>query len=621
MLKQIDETATNITWKYFIEKDYDVFLASYLSVEYTTPDAIGLTVDGHSTAPLINYIQDATPDLSWTLGDSGTGEYQRDYALEVNSNQYFNGTELWSVNHTNIATVYESAGSTNIRPFGTDEELRFQMKYDTSLVTTSGVVDKLHFALTESTGTLVFENFVIMMVCTIVAGDLTADFAANYGSAIPVVVLNRSSYSVPIIDNSIAIDIENTFFINARHNLIIELRFTNNTGELSTALQTTGVGGSVAYTVGTGAYLSTTADFLYARAHSLKVEMMSDEVYNTPGSSSANHFPFDTDDGHPGIFQMKYNQSLINNTGIIDRIFFSVNTLFGTGDVVFEGLKVYLAETPVLGPLNHTDFASNYGGVTPTLVLDEELCTLRNIGDVLVIDIDNVFTYRGNRDLLVELKWDNKVSGTSITYRTINGGAYRAWNITYGSPTNSNDDLSYDMILDFVHSDTNIEYAGTPLVNTTGYYWRVKTCDSTGIWSDWASSSFTYMKLDSVPEYSAPVVSPSPAYAESLVSVSLNVTYFLGIYGAWIELGGTNHSMTADGDTYTYTWTPTTAGNYSFVIYMESNIETWSSTSGFVDVLTPSIFPIDTNTLLIIVGAVAVVVIIIVIMMKKRGEK
>ena len=101
------------------------------------------------------------------------------------------------------------------------------------------------------------------------------------------------------------------------------------------------------------------------------------------------------------------------------------------------------------------------------------------------------------------------------------------------------------------------------------------------------------------------------------------MTYFLGISDVLIEVNGVNQSMTAYSDTYTYTWTPTTAGNYTFTIYMESNIETWSSVSGLAEILdVPSGGrPIDTTTLLIIAGAIAVVVIIIVIIAKGRGKK
>jgi hypothetical protein len=617
VLKQINETSTVTTWDYYVEKDSDVFLASYLSVEYTTPDTTTLTVDGHSTAPLINYIQDSTPNLGWTMADSGSGEYQRDYALEVNSNQYFNGTTMWSENHTDLITIYDAPSNSNSRPFGTAAEFRYQMQFDPTLVTKSGIADKLWFETNANSGTMVFENLVILMVNTNRTGVLTSDFEANYGLATPITVLNRSSYSTPIVDNYFAIDIENTFFLNERNYLIIELRFTNNTGTLTTVPYTMDVGGSVAYTYGAGAYTSTTASVFDTRANSLKVELTSNKVPSVNGLTN-NHFPFDTDNGYPGVFQMKYNASLIDKTGFIDRIFIPVAAF--AGDEAYEGFKVYLVETPVLGRLSHTNFADNYGGVSPTLVLDKDVYQIRNLGGVLVIDVDNTFYYHGEHDLLIELRWTNKVSGAGVVYSSSGLGAYRAYNLTWAAHYNSNDTASYDMIFDFAHTENPVEYAGTPLVNATAYYWRVKTCDSTGIWSDWTSSSFRYEKLESTPEYAGPVVNPSPAYVGSPVSVSLNVTYFLGISGVWIEMGGTNHSMSAVGDTYTYTWTPTTAGNVTYTIYMESNIGTWSSVGGTLVVLSPGL-AIDPTLLLIIAGVGIVVVIVLVVILKGRGKK
>ncbi len=72
---------------------------------------------------------------------------------------------------------------------------------------------------------------------------------------------------------------------------------------------------------------------------------------------------------------------------------------------------------------------------------------------------------------------------------------------------------------------------------------------------------------------------------------------------------------------YSYTWTPTTAGNYNFTIYMVSNIETWSSVSGIVTVLAASHSGFPASILLIIFGASVGVVIVLVVIMKIRGKK
>ena len=218
VLKQNNETSTTETWNYFLDEDFSVttaFNASYISVEYTTPDTIDLSVNGLTTPPRTDYIQDATPTLGWAISDSGSGEFQRDYELEVWNNEHFNDTLLWSQEHSDIVTIHDSATTTNNRPFGTADAFRYQMKMISSLLPRSGVVDKLTFGTVETTGTIVLENLQIFMLGVENALDLTADFEANYNGVQPISVLNVPSLEAQIVDGSFTIDIENTFFLNS----------------------------------------------------------------------------------------------------------------------------------------------------------------------------------------------------------------------------------------------------------------------------------------------------------------------------------------------------------------------------------------------------------------------
>jgi hypothetical protein len=189
-----------------MDADYDpalAFNASYISVEYSTPDTIGLEVDGSSSPPLINYVQDSTPELGWGMTGSGVADYQRDYELEVWNNADYNDTLLWSEGeHTDFVTFHDSSSGTNTRPFGTRNEFRYQMKFPASILTRSGVVDKVQFETNVQTGEIIFENLQINMLCVENALDLTADFAANYDGVIPISVLNTPSYAAPIVDGS-----------------------------------------------------------------------------------------------------------------------------------------------------------------------------------------------------------------------------------------------------------------------------------------------------------------------------------------------------------------------------------------------------------------------------------
>ena len=614
VLKVIDESADVSCFKYFTEDEYYHFNASYLALEYTTPEMASLAVDGHSTSPLKDYIQDSTPTISWDVTDPDTNEFQRDYEVEVWNNEHFNDTNLWRQSHTNITTIHDGGASLNTHPFARDDEVRLQMKFPSSIIPRSGIVDKLYFT-TVNDGTAVLENFQVYMLSLDSGVDLTTDFETNYGGKTPVQVLSREVYETSVVDGLFVVDIENTFTCSIDMALLIEFRLTNNTGDLiRLSLTSSGGPGSSAAVTGPGSYTETTAIYALQRTYNLKLGIATtDTLYST--GVFANVYPFGIDPGTPGVFQLKYNKSLIADSGTIDKLYFRT---WDTDEIVYDNFTVYLVETPRLGSLS-TTASENYGGVTPTKVLEAEEYVVRNLGMCLVIDIDNIFHYNNENDLLVELRWDALISGSAGIRYTVNTGGYRMWNLTHGGPRVGTDTSAYDMLFDFVHSENVIEYAGTALVNATEYYVRARTSDSTGIWTSWSELEFKYEELASTPEWEGPVVIPDPVTLGNEVDVSINATYFLGIDTVLIEYGGSNYTMLGAGDTYTYAWTPTAVGNVTYVIYMESEIGTWSTASGVFEVLPASLLPPGDYTLYILIGAGAVVLVLLVVVLKKRS--
>ncbi|MGY5875406.1 MAG: hypothetical protein RTU30_06650 [Candidatus Thorarchaeota archaeon] len=271
-----------------------------------------------------------------------------------------------------------------------------------------------------------------------------------------------------------------------------------------------------------------------------------------------------------GRFQFKYNQSLIEGSGTIDRLLFHAT---GSGDIILENFTVLLVETPVAGRLSHTDIDSNYGGVTPATVLDQDEYIIRSSGSILVIDLDDLFYYSNTYDLLIELRFDAKISGSRSSYFTNNAGAYRMYNTT----ATGNDTLSYDIYIDFIYDMNTVTYSGLPFVNATTYYWRVRTCDPIGIWSPWETSSFKFEVLTSLPDWSNFMQTPLPIELGDSATVSVDVTHISGINQVLIEYEGVNHTMSNTGDTYSYTWTPSSTGDVFWVIYMESWVGTWET--------------------------------------------
>ncbi len=623
VLKLTVEVGTQETWIYPMKSSAYPFNATYLEIEYTTPTTSGLSVDGITSGPLLDYINNPNPELGWTFADPDYQDFQKDYDVEVWNNMHYNDTLLWHASHESVSTIHNSYSVLgNWHPFGSHEEFRMQMKYPSSEIPRSGIVDKLYFTSTNDLDLIgQLENFEISLLLVPSATSLSADFYANREGRTPTIVLSRDSYELSLVDNMIEVDIENTFMVNKDLNLIIEIRLTNNTGDKIPLARTHTGPGSAAYSYGTGAYFATTAGVTDSRTYDLKIGYLTQTVYSGIPATT-NRIPFHTDVGYPGRFQIKYNQSYVNRVGYLDRAFMRVDEL--STDVVFENFTVTLVESPIEGPLGNDTWTANYGGATSYVVLDSAEYTLKNLGGCLVIDFDNIFYYTNTHDLLIDIQWDNLVSGQCgvLTY-TPSHPAYRAWDVQYlGSHIIGNGTASYDLMLDFVNDEDSVPLEGCiTLVNATEYYWRVRTCDSTGVWGDWTTHTFKYEISTILPTVTVAVAIPSPVEVNQEVTVSVNATHAAGIYAALFEYDGSNHSMTAVGDTYSFSWTPTTVGEVDYTIYVRSNENTWASVSGSVNVTAASTgigFTGDVTTILIIVGLIAVVIVIIVIKKKKK---
>jgi hypothetical protein len=620
VLKQTVEVGTQNAFWYPTRLLTSQFYAAYLEIEYMTPDTTDLSVDGISSGPFLEYINNPCPELGWNFLDQDNNDFQKDYDVELWNNTHYNDSMLWQASHERVSFIHESGSvSGNSHPFGSAEEFRLQMKFPGSEFSSSGIVDKLYFTSTDEFGDMQIEDLEISLLMVPSTAALTTDFAANYEGRTPTVVLSREIYEVSVEDYSLVIDVEDTFFLNEYLNLIIEIRLTNNTGDLVNLARTSSGPGSVATNAGYSEAPTTT--YTAARTYDLKIGYLTKSVYEDT-MDSWNAFPFGTTDGYPGRFQIKYNQSYINRAGYLDKIYFRVNSI--DGEVVYENFTVTLVETPVKGHLNHTDWTANYGGSTPVQVLDASLYTIHNVGNALVIDFDNTFYYTNTNDLLIDLQWDSFVSGFEIVNWDVgHSSSYRAWDVRYNfNFQNDHGVAGYDLLVDFVNNEDQVTLEGCiTLEDGTWYYLRARTCDSFGIWGDWTTLQFKYEVISEVPFFTPPEAVPDPATVGEDLSVSLNVTHSLGVYEVLIAYDGLNHTMTAVGDTYSYTWVPATAELLNYTIYMRSNGNTWSYIDDMVLVQTPSEPPGDFTMLLIIGGAAVVVVILVVAVLKKKPAK
>ncbi|MGY5876252.1 MAG: hypothetical protein RTU30_10945, partial [Candidatus Thorarchaeota archaeon] len=390
----------------------------------------------------------------------------------------------------------------------------------------------------------------------------------------------RELFETDVWNSTVIVDLDNVFAVSSDLGVIIEIRHLGNTGDSVPIWCFTTGPASTAGSPGVDSYESPTASYTADRTYDLKFQMATDEVISHSSGTTGNSFPFNTGDGVSGIFQFKYNQSLINERGYIDRFYFrSIDNLTAT----FENLTIYIGETTYEGI--DDDFTTNWGGTTPTLVLDRSLYTFQNLGGMLVLDIANTFYYTNQEDLLIEMRWDEKISGDVLIARSDSDmGGYRAYNVTLGVVyTNDSDSVVPHLSVDFIHSEETITYDGLPLVNATWYYPRIRTCDSAGIWSSWVNMPFKYEKLDSIPTYSGHT-NNGPVELGTQATVELTVTHPTGINQVLIEYSNQNHTMTAVGNDYSYSWTPDATGLWLYHIFMESDTGYWSGFASIVSV-------------------------------------
>ena len=616
ILKFTVEVGTQNSFLMLRKSSHAPLNSTYLEIEYTTPTTDDLTVEGISSGILLDYIRNPCPNLGWTFSDPDLNDFQKDYDVEVWNNTYYNDTMLWQAAHERVWTIHQSGVVTGeTHPFGLDEEFRLQMKFPGSILPSSGIVDKLYFTAIQDSALLQIEDLEVSLLAVPSSAYLTGDLNSNYGGRTPTVVLSRDHYEAAVIDHTLEIDVEDIFFLNEDLNLIIEIRLRNNTGDLITlARTTTGGPGSVATCWGSGSYFGNTADYTATRTYDLKIGFLTSQVF-VGDPLADNAFPFGTTPGYSGRFQIKYNQTWIHQAGYIDRVFMRVDQI--DTDVVFEDFTVTVVESPVQGPIENGTWVENYGGATPTIVIDADLYTVRNLGNCLVLDFDNTFYYTNTRDLLIDIQWGSLVSGECrVLYDDPMTSSYGAWDVHYMEDFNRGASTAgYNLFIDFVNSEDGVPLEDCiTLVNATHYYWRVRTCDSAGIWSDWATHAFKYEVLSSVPAYSAAVTTPDPAIVNEQLTLSLNITYPLGLYWVGLDVDGGNQTMTADGDTFSYTWTPTSVGLLNYTIFMLSNGNTWSIAQGSILVQEG----VGDMTLILILGGAAVVVVIVVIVYLKR---
>ncbi|MGY5876513.1 MAG: DNRLRE domain-containing protein, partial [Candidatus Thorarchaeota archaeon] len=145
ILKEDTEPGGSVSMKFFTEKEYYGFNASYLALEYIVPATGNTTIDDGTPSPVPEYIQHDTPAFTWEMIDSDPNDFQRGYEIQVWDNSDYNDTLLWNENTNHIVTLSSNGDIDSIHPFGALSGMRVQMKIPSTMIPESGIVDKLIF--------------------------------------------------------------------------------------------------------------------------------------------------------------------------------------------------------------------------------------------------------------------------------------------------------------------------------------------------------------------------------------------------------------------------------------------------------------------------------------------
>jgi hypothetical protein len=586
VLKQENEGIMETTWKYFTEKDHHEVFAPYLTVYYDTPITTDLTVDGFDSPPDTDLIYSEHPGFGWQFNDPL--DSQRSYEIDLMGSD---NEVSWSKSFGSMDEVFTAGAEEVSPPFAQGNGLRMQMEWSHSLIHESGIVDKFYLGTSAPDGTTItLNNFMVLMDNKITSG-FDDVFKDNYKSDIPICVLFREHLDLAANGGYFEIDVENTFAISNTHRLLLEMRYSSQTGASVSCLAETDEGSGIcAYTTGaegTGAEESKTASIVVDRTCNLKLKLLSKTVEDMGGTGS--QYPFDYDSAR---IQMTYNNSHVGRAGKIDRLYFETSyTASFRPHMSFENFTVRIGEPSHLGPLDPT-FQFNSMGSNLREVLFRDSITILNDDYWFEIVLDTPYDYQNTGHLLIELLWDARTSPHYLPpVFQITGPGYQAVaDNSSAEIADSTSQVTYSLALGFLDSEN--KFTPNSVLPSDNYTLLVRTCDGLGIWSPWIALDFTYFLPGDGPRWTNPVYSSNPTEVNQEFTVEINATGALGVSAAQIEYDGMNHSMASAGITYSYAWTPQVLGILQYTIFLQDGVGYWSSASGSVmvhDTVSPSI--------------------------------
>ena len=351
-----------------------------------------------------------------------------------------------------------SQNDTNNFPFGgnTGNIFHYQALYTSDMVGAEGIIRNIAFNRTNTpvrSGN--FSNFHIFMAHTTI-DSLTTTFANNYQGSL-IEVFNEANVYINSSDGDSRVDflLNDNFTYDSQYNLLVDIQWEGD-GGTDIQIGTTGTpyngknarmwnwGDNTAPTGTTG-----TGDLPVIR---FTTDLKKNSIIDS--GTTGTFWLFDPTPATEEHCQFLYNHTMVNHTGIIDKIYFqSAETLPTT--VQMDNLVIRMAHSTndTLGTV--FDAHNNDSWVT---VLNVASLTLDSgYGpNWLEIDIDNLFQYNGVDNLLIDLSW---VGGTStvgdLDVGMLLGAAYNGLlrSTDISSATGTPWDRLYNMEFAFLEND------------------------------------------------------------------------------------------------------------------------------------------------------------------------
>ena len=302
-------------------------------------------------------------------------------------------------------------GGNNAIPFlgGSADVMHFQTIYTPDQVGAEGHITRLSFQRRYSSDYGNFSDFSISFAHTEI-NMITDTFADNYhGFLIEVFPKQEVDWDASYDDIWIHFDLNDNFTYDNSYNLLIDITWEGDGGR-NIFLKTTQYSHAMRLfnsddidaPTGSTANIQPVAKF--------ETDIIQNAVVDK--GENSNYWPFASGNEDEMRLQMLYNHTLLGETGIMDKIHFQAAQTspdWGT----FENLSIRVAHSEFDDLTLNLD---DHNKEPWTEVFNRSSYNVSTVGrpEWIEFDIDNIFTYNGLDNLVIDIRWLGKEIGSDL---------------------------------------------------------------------------------------------------------------------------------------------------------------------------------------------------------------